>query len=444
MTATTVAECPIYSNLPRASLLLSLVVMCLIAHAQAPEPQIAGHVVRADNGMPIDGAAIELQPAFVPGNGEFQTAIADSHGEYRFLQGVKDGTYEIVASADGFVSQTYSLDPKPEGQFQQVDASTRLRGIDFRLKREADIRGIVMDAKGKPVGPGISVAAVRKEKREDGSDRLRPETLAKTDAGGRFLLAKLSPGTYFVCVNGPNGFESFPDAGGWYRETWYGNVGSAEGATPVALKEGEERNDVGITVEREHRYRVIVWPSGPDGEPKPERYDVNIEGRSFSYTQEKDGSYVIQGIPPGHYRLASVAWSAAGYLGEGDTTFDVTDADVTVHLLVGGLGEIRGVVKLFDTPGKVPTGVMIGIESQEAAQGSHVDATGHFQFGRVLPGGYKFKLLKNPSGLVLRGVRCGGAEVTPDAPLRVGDRQEVTDCALLVGQEASETRPEVR
>jgi hypothetical protein len=40
---------PLYSNLPRASALLSLVALCLVADAQAPEPQITGRVVRADN-----------------------------------------------------------------------------------------------------------------------------------------------------------------------------------------------------------------------------------------------------------------------------------------------------------------------------------------------------------------------------------------------------------
>jgi hypothetical protein len=58
---------PLHFNLPRASVLLSLVALCLVADAQAPEPQIAGRVVRADNGLPIEGAAIELLPPFVPG-----------------------------------------------------------------------------------------------------------------------------------------------------------------------------------------------------------------------------------------------------------------------------------------------------------------------------------------------------------------------------------------
>lgn len=204
---------------------------------------------------------------------------------------------------------------------------------------------------------------------------------------------------------------------------------------PVVLAEAEERNDIRITVQREQRYRVIIWPSGPEDQPKPERYAVSIEGRSHSSKGHAGGPYVIPGIPPGHYKLVGIAWAETEYLGEGDMNFDVTDEDVTLHLRVGGLGEIQGDVKQDDTAGSVPAGVMVGIESQEgAAQGSDVDAAGHFRFGRVLPVGYEFKFLKKPAGLVLRSVRCDGAEVTPDSPLRVGDRQKVTDCEVLIGR----------
>jgi hypothetical protein len=73
-----------YFSVPRVSVLVSLVVICLVANAQAPEPQITGRVVRADNGLPIEGAAIELEPAFaMQGNGQLQTALTDSHGQYR-------------------------------------------------------------------------------------------------------------------------------------------------------------------------------------------------------------------------------------------------------------------------------------------------------------------------------------------------------------------------
>ena len=81
---------------------------------------------------------------------------------------------------------------------------------------------------------------------------------------------------------------------------------------------------------------------------------------------------------------------------------------------------------------------MVGITSHEgAAQGSDVDAAGHFAFGRVLPGSYEFKLLKNPAGVVLRSITCRGVGVTADTPLRIGDREKVKDCEAVLGTDAS-------
>jgi len=45
-------------------------------------------------------------------------------------------------------------------------------------------------------------------------------------------------------VNGPNGLNAFPNAGGGIERHWYGNVGSAEDAKALTLKEGEEQNDI--------------------------------------------------------------------------------------------------------------------------------------------------------------------------------------------------------
>jgi hypothetical protein len=181
--------------------------------AQTPqlEPQIAGRVLRSDNGLPIEGAAITLQPSGSPQhNSALQTAITDSQGQYRFVEPVSNGNYFVAADADGYVPETYSRDGTLEGKFQRIDASTRLRGIDFRLRREAIIRGIVTGSADDPLEAGISVTAVRREKQEDGSSRLRVEKGAKTDSSGRFIFTKLPPDTYFISVNGPTVSIRFP------------------------------------------------------------------------------------------------------------------------------------------------------------------------------------------------------------------------------------------
>jgi len=102
-------------------------------------------------------------------------------------------------------------------------------------------------------------------------------------------------------------------------------------------------------------YRVIVWPTGPEGlATPPNRYDMDIVGREISYSGGKDGSYVIPNIPPGHYKLVSMALADVEMVGEGDTTFDVTNADVTLYLTVGGLGEVQGVARLDGAQSRVP------------------------------------------------------------------------------------------
>lgn len=423
-------------GLRRACLLLFASAFALDVSAQVSEPasQIAGRVVRADTGAPIEGAAVRLMPPVYSGNGVFQTAITDTNGDYSFPT-VRNGTYEIDASASGFVPAEFNRDGSLEGVFQQLNSSTHLRGIDFRLTPEATIRGTVMETDGRPVGAGVSVAAVRLEKREDGSERHSPVAVAQTDGDGHFVLKELPPGSYFVVVNGPDGFDARKNAGGWYRETWYDGSSSIEAALQIALKEGQRHGGIQIAVAREQRFRVVIWPSGPEGEPNPERYQVLLAGRSHSSSGLRDGSYVIPDVPPGHYTLMVTAWSGVQCVGEGVASFNVSDNDVTVQVRVGGLGEIQGRV-MADGLEPLPAGAVVGINSAVASKGSAVAGDGHFALERVLPGDYTFRLV-NARGFTIRRVQCGGLEVTAEKPLRVGDKQKVEDCDVVAGKQAN-------
>lgn len=68
-------------------------------------------------------------------HGQIQTITTDSNGHYQF-RGVKDGSYQIVASARGFITLTYPRDTSRDDSFQRVDSTTALRGIDFELVPE--------------------------------------------------------------------------------------------------------------------------------------------------------------------------------------------------------------------------------------------------------------------------------------------------------------------
>ncbi len=309
-----------------------------------PEAQIAGRVVRADTNAPIDGAIVALSPwGGIAGNP--QTAKTDHNGYYYF-QELKPSSYSIGAGADGFVGAEYRRDASLLGGELNLDTSTRFRGIDLRLRREAVIRGSVIDIQGKPVGSGVFVAAVGRDMRAAGSKGLSPISNDYTDKSGRFALRKLPSGSYFVCADGPSGYDgSPPDPGGWYKESWYGDKPSAKGALQVTLKEGGKIDGIEIRVAREKRYRVIVWPKGPQDGSTAESYDFDLLQRDAWEVRHTDGSYVIPNIPPGYYTLVIHAVSRGHYIARAERHFDVVDRDVTLRVNVTDTAENAGSAK---------------------------------------------------------------------------------------------------
>jgi hypothetical protein len=288
-------------------------VSTLSAQVRNDQPQLAGHITKAGNGSPIAGAIVSLVPPIILGRFNFQSAKTDQYGNYRFDE-VSDGTYSIHASADGFVDQNYKKDTSLGGAFVRFGSSIHIEGVDFQLRPESLIRGAVTDNSGRPIA-SITVAAVRQ--RDAARNHPVPVSSARSDASGQFVLKKLPADVYLVCASGPAGFGDPPGATRWYRETWFGDASSTYGAVPISLKQREIRTGVRISVGDELRYRIVVRPSGPEGEPVPDRYDVTIENRNHSSMRRGDGSYVIPDIPPGHYTLVSTAWSQAQYLGRG-------------------------------------------------------------------------------------------------------------------------------
>jgi hypothetical protein len=414
--------------------LATLFVLALWAQAQERKPQITGRVVQAGNGSPVECASITLEPPLATGNPHFEAATTDSNGAYYFDR-VENGTYTIVASADGFVSKTYNRDESEEGVFNRLDASTKLRNVDFHLNREAVIRGVVTDGEGKPVA-NVGMGAVKKDQRAKELGYSDAFSWTRTNANGQFVLNKLPAGTYLVSVNGPAGYGANPDRGGWYHETWYPQAQSWKEAEPITLKEGDERNGLEISVEREKRYQIIIWPSGPEGGPKPDDYEIHLEHRNFGCERDADGSYVIPGIPPGHYALTILARSKMHYFGSGETIFDVTDADVTLHLEAGGFGRVRGSVKWAGPAVTLPEGGLFTIESEFAARMVTVDVHGRFDVSDLLPGKYQFRPLQgSPVAIVqVQAVQCAGKEVTDDLPLQIGGGQEVPECEVTLAK----------
>jgi hypothetical protein len=302
---------------------------------QAPEtPQLAGRVTRSDTGAPIAGATIVVMPPFFEGAGfNFPTTTTDVSGNYSF-ETIR-GQSVVSATADGFTFARYNWDGTPSGAARNFDSTTHLSGIDFELSPEAVIRGSVLTDDGHPVAAGVPVAAYKKPQTTGGKTSFATRTY--TEANGSFTLSKLSAGAYIVVVNGPDEPLGYPTKDVSYRQKWYGNQATAENATELALKESDKRDGVNITVEPQTLYTVTVRPAGPDGrQAEGDYYWVSIKGRNTT-SYGKNGGFTFQNIPAGHYTLKTevrLGGMGGKLLGTQETAFDVTNADVTLHVTV--------------------------------------------------------------------------------------------------------------
>ncbi len=310
------------------------------AQAIRDKAQISGRVLRADNGMPIQGATVELSAA---SNGVHRILKikTDRNGEYSF-QGVPDDYYIPVASADGFVTSTHMSstpeDMNPSGSFamrfpgsMRVTPATAIRRLDFRLTREAVILGSVVDPSGHPAGPGIPVIAEPTDKcpRDESNSKE-----VETDSQGRFTLNGLAPGQYFVHIHQSfGGYQSRADANGsWYPDTWYGDTSSAQNAVPVLLQLGQQQ-EIRIKATAQKRYSVIIWLSRPA--TAQDCQSLTIDGSDTTAFEQKDGSCLYRNLPSGHYTLREFVLGGREAL-QASTKFDIDDADVTLHITLPG------------------------------------------------------------------------------------------------------------
>jgi Carboxypeptidase regulatory-like domain len=151
----------VHATLNRVTLLSSLVLLTPTLPAQwSPQwelqpAQISGYIVRDNNGAPIQGATVILSPPSI--FGQLQTATTDSNGEYRFRR-VRDGSYQIIASARGFIRLTYRPDASTHDSYVTVSAATVLHRIDFELVPEKEVI-----AENKPLEPHFNPKPIRYE-----------------------------------------------------------------------------------------------------------------------------------------------------------------------------------------------------------------------------------------------------------------------------------------
>jgi len=258
---------------------------------------IAG-TVRMTGGAAVKGAQVSIffdkttNPTF-PHN-TITGVMTDDNGAYA-IKGLVTGTYIVVAQKDGFVLQFFAM-ASDVAQATKVGVTEGLTtaGIDFELGALPGISGTVTDqSTGLPL-PKAEVWVSSSSQR----------FVTYTDQNGEYHIG-VAPGTYKMNANAPG-----------YSGEWYNEQADAANANDVLVAPGATVTNINFTLAHWgggisgtvtdaanapiEKAVVKVW-AAPDSTKPP----ANARPFFASTSTAADGSYTLQGMPPGEYIVAA-------------------------------------------------------------------------------------------------------------------------------------------
>jgi hypothetical protein len=279
---------------------------------------IAGRVTAADNGSPIRGAEVRT----ISDGGVSRLATTDADGRYT-VRDLPAGTYRVSASKSGFVGAQFGQRWPGEAP-KTVDLSLGERAAaDLALLRGGVIAGRVFDRFGEPTA-GVRVQALR-PRMVGGRRRLQPVgTGDDTDDNGSFRVYGLPPGDYYVIARPPGaaGFTAKGDAPLYYPGT--ADFTEAQRITVTAAAEASAMLQL-VPVRTATVSGTVV---GPDGAPVEATVNITSEAVGLGYVNaaqgevpfmlsghaEADGTFTLEGVPPGPYSVVASSMIFSGFL----------------------------------------------------------------------------------------------------------------------------------
>lgn len=323
----------------------------------------------AATGQGIAGATVEARLAGQQGWDYSATAASD--GSFALFS-LPTGSYVVRVTASGYAREYWdNVTPSHEATVVNVSAGVTVPGIDFVLTEGGAIAGHIYQSDGITPIEGAQVL-VRPSKYEHDAG-----FWATTDAKGAYTVEGLSLGNFKVMAGGPGfaGSRFYDGAEGVYG--WWNAASANVMVRPPATTDG-----IDIILHRAASISGHVYQS--DGVTPIPNVSIGADAIEIPAGVEHWGSsndagyYVIDGLPPGSFRLQ--ARGRAGFAsGFYDSKPDRSSADVVVvaegeavtgkdfALRVGG--SLRG--HIYNEAGEPISGAVIGVD---LADGDLVDA----------------------------------------------------------------------
>ena len=261
---------------------------------------------------------------------------SESDGTYK-IDGLVSGNYKVWVDAEDYMGEYYDNKLNwDDADIVIVTAPNETGGIDFQLAQGGSISGIVTDDLGNPIEDAWVWADLWDGGYGNG---------ANTQTDGSYLITGLQEGSYRVEVQ----------AEGYVRE-FYDDAIAWDDASPVEVTIPNETS--GINFELPPAGSITGVVTDEDGNQLNNYWldaynvDLDIWGVGFWRTQS-DGSYKIDGLPSGNYKVWADAEELVGEWYDDELFFeDAAVIGVTAPDETGGIdfqlaegGTITGIVR---------------------------------------------------------------------------------------------------
>jgi hypothetical protein len=292
--------------------------------------------------------------------------VTGEDGQFAFA-GLAVGKFQLSASHRGYLSQSY----QEHGGFSTavaVGPGLSSEDLVFRLTPQSIVFGMISDEAGEP----IRRAQVRlfAGRGPDGNRSLAARQAAMTDDLGKYELAEIPPGNYFLVVTAQPWYargiglirrvepaegaaEQAPDSplNLAYPTTFYPNATDSDEAAPIPLR-GGERLEVNLTLSPQHAMRLRI-PAPREGA----NFNISLTQSLFGQPEpvvtgrqsNQGGVLEVDGVLPGRYDVTLIQYgegpnttSSTHFTADvaaGATTLnpDLTEEEATVTGKVSGL-----------------------------------------------------------------------------------------------------------
>ncbi len=270
-----------------------------------------GRVVAADTGRPLRRARISLSSPEL-GQAGTRTTSTDQAGRFEIADLIA-ARYRVSVTRSGYLPLEYGQRrPGEQGRPVQVTDGGTVERIDFALPRMSVITGRITDETGEPM-EGVTVIASRSMYFE-GQRRYVPITTATTDDEGEYRLQKLAPANYVVSALTRETWtvvEAGKPTVFGYAPTFFPGQTSPAEARRVVVGLGQQVGGIDLSLIPGRAAKV----SGTafDSKRRPfSRVSLGDEIRGVGFasfrggpsaTVSPDGSFTINNVTPGEYRL---------------------------------------------------------------------------------------------------------------------------------------------